>query len=168
MRSGVCSTRTKWEPRTDVAACLSLLPTPNASLANYQEEPATWLARKKKWMEARNVSRAGLPLPIAIKVLLLTPAACDVKGSVPPRPGRAKGYGKLTEQARFDLMPTPTTSDHKGGRNATRTPTENLNKINPGTTLTDLAWLVGGLYGGSTSRLSRSGRSCLAGPPPPP
>lgn len=205
MRSGVCCTPTKWVPRIDVAACSSLLPTPNASMANYQEEPETWFARKQKWIELRNI-RAGMPLPIAVKTLLLTPTTSDQKGSVPPRSERPKGVGKLTEQmrllptprARFGtsgpdmrerpngkdlfhviektaLLPTPISTDHKGGRNATRTETANLTKINLGVTLTDAAWMATGLAqtpasrtGASTTPLSASGSSCSDEAPPPP
>jgi hypothetical protein len=174
-------------------------------MANYQEEPETWLARKRKWVEKRNI-RNGMPLPIALKTLMLTPAVSDQKGSVPPRPGRPKGIGKLTEQMRLELMPTPrarfgtsgpderqrpngpdlfvaleraaallptpTSTDHKGSRNATRTQTENLAKINMGVTLTDAAWMATGLgtatqrAGGSSSPPSTSGSSFSEGPPP--
>lgn len=167
MRSGVCSTPTKWVPRIDVAASLSLLPTPNASCANYSEDPKSWRERRAEWLEKRQY-RAGLPLAIAVKELFQTPTASDMKGSVPPREGREKGAGKLTEQirllptprARFGtsgpdarvrdngpdlfvaieratLLPTPTASDMKGSRNLTCERGEGASRINPGTTLLD-------------------------------
>jgi hypothetical protein len=47
---------------------LKMLPTPNASLANYDEEPETWRGRREHYAKPRNPEgSSGLPLPIALK-----------------------------------------------------------------------------------------------------
>lgn len=72
-----------------------LWPTPNASVANDGEKPATWLARREKLKEKRvNGNGAGMPLSIAVQ-LWPTPAARDYRhpNAVPysSRGGGTKG-----------------------------------------------------------------------------
>jgi hypothetical protein len=63
---------------------VKLLPTPNASLQNYDEDPAQFEARRLTLKERHgNGNGIGTPLPIALK-LLPTPVAGD---------GREKGGG---------------------------------------------------------------------------
>jgi hypothetical protein len=59
---------------------LALLPTPSASLANYDEPPETWLARREE-LKAKGINGngAGMPLAVAMK-LLPTPEASDGSG----------------------------------------------------------------------------------------
>jgi hypothetical protein len=57
---------------------LKMLPTPNASMANYEEEPETWEPRRAAAAERHGNNGIGMPLPIALK-LLPTPTAGDVK-----------------------------------------------------------------------------------------
>ena len=60
---------------------MHLLPTPNASLANYSEEPEAWERRSKHVQDAREtVGESSLPLPVAVKRLLPTPLAGDGEG----------------------------------------------------------------------------------------
>jgi hypothetical protein len=48
-------------------AVLDLLPTPNASLSNYEEEPETWEVRRQAAAEKHGNNGLGAPLPIALK-----------------------------------------------------------------------------------------------------
>jgi hypothetical protein len=56
---------------------LKLLPTPNATLANYSEEPDRWMQRPKHKTNPRaTVGQSSMPLPVALK-LLPTPRASE-------------------------------------------------------------------------------------------
>lgn len=74
---------------------LSLLPTPSASMANYDEPPEKWLARAERLKEKHgNGNGAGMPLAVAVK-LLPTPRA-DPRDAT-PRKARANWRPSLME-----------------------------------------------------------------------
>lgn len=56
---------------------LPLLPTPNASLSNYGEEPEQWEVRRQAAAQCHGNNGLGAPLPIAIKKLLPTPTSSE-------------------------------------------------------------------------------------------
>lgn len=68
-------------PPTSGHESSSLLPTPNAGLHNYDEDPAGWLARREELKERHgNGNGAGMPLGIAVR-LLPTPTADQPGGT---------------------------------------------------------------------------------------
>jgi len=107
--------------RSLAAEMASLLPTPNASLSNYGEDPETWEKRRAEAAERHGNNGLGVPLPIAVKRLLPTPAAQDgSRGGDFARAAREGSGGDdlLTTMARHEaaLLPTPEASDGSGGR----------------------------------------------------
>lgn len=92
-----------------------LLPTPTAGLANYDEDPESWTARRDRMIEhGYNGNGAGTPLGLA---------------------ARMAAEGTLDR-----LLPTPTATDAVGSRRATARTDEWTSK--EGVTLTDIAWQV--------------------------
>lgn len=88
-----------------------LLPTPDASSSNDGEDLDQWQARRAEVKErGRNGNGFGTPLAIAVR-LLPTPMAADGGSDR----GSSAGWGLRDESRRIgQLLPTPTTRDHKG------------------------------------------------------
>lgn len=96
---------------------VTLLPTPDASVANDGEEPSSWLARREVVkLTARNGNGMGMPLAIAAK-LFPTPKASDGEWGTPRTSGRP--IDKATHLSTIaSLLPTPTAHDAKKGKTA--------------------------------------------------
>jgi len=59
-------------------ALVRMLPTPNASLANYEESPETWVPRAERMrVKHNNGNGVGMPLPIALQLLPTPRASVD-------------------------------------------------------------------------------------------
>lgn len=112
MRNGQLFERRTWARPTDGNACSSLLPTPNATVANDGESPATWLARAANLAAKHNNGNgAGTPLAIAVQ-LLPTPRATDGPNG---GPNQRHGNGdRALPSAVLHYLPTPTSRDGKG------------------------------------------------------
>jgi hypothetical protein len=108
-------------PRTAVTVSSPLLPTPNASLCNYEEEPETWEPRRAAAAERHGNNGIGMPLPIALK-LLPTPTEGDSRNG---RNATANGGEGSTGhsgttlsdvayewKAALKLLPTPTSASN--------------------------------------------------------
>lgn len=94
---------------------MKLLPTPNATLANYEEDPESWRARQAT-LKAKGINGngAGLPLAIAVRELspstsspavfpaAASPALASARGSATPRLFCGTRCGESF--ARFDLV----------------------------------------------------------------
>jgi hypothetical protein len=60
----------RWSPTSaPLEQTVKLLPTPNASLCNYEEQPETWEPRRAAAAERHGNNGIGMPLPIALKLL---------------------------------------------------------------------------------------------------
>ncbi len=104
-------------------AVVRLLPTPNASLQNYDEDPEQFLARREKLKERHNNGNGiGLPLGVAVK-LLPTPRASQNEARQMKRTpsqeagthGRSLG-AEIAETVK--LLPTPTSASYQQGGTA--------------------------------------------------
>jgi hypothetical protein len=89
---------------------LPLLPTPNASLSNYGEDPEPWEARRQAAAERHGNNGLGTPLPIAIKMLLPTPHGFAKEGQArkPGPTGNELGHA-LTSLSTGAPTPPPST-----------------------------------------------------------
>jgi hypothetical protein len=92
---------------------MRLLPTPNASLCNYEEEPETWEPRRAAAAERHGNNGIGMPLPIALKLLPTPTSASNGNAADPERAnerrqeakakhGRIFGPGLRRMRARVD------------------------------------------------------------------
>lgn len=119
MRSGRCSRRPEWAPRTGDGGCssLPLLPTPDAGVFNDGQTVEAYQARKlRELAKGYNGNGGGTPLAMLVR-LLPTPRATDgERGQADAnrgiRPGSV-GTGSTLAEA-VNLLPTPTARDHKG------------------------------------------------------
>lgn len=81
-----------------------MLPTPSASLHNYDEAPKSFMARRERLKtKGINGNGAGMPLGIAVK-LLPTPTANDSKNASLP-PSQADRDGLAGAMLRDDSIP---------------------------------------------------------------
>lgn len=119
-RTGVAYGLPTWEHHTDGSASSSqpgLLPTPAAGNFNDGESVESWQARKERELaKGCNGNGIGTPLSMAVQLLKTPTAQLGVNGgSQHPDKRRAGGHGPtLADQVEHELLPTPTTRDHKG------------------------------------------------------
>ena len=127
MRSGACSPRRPWVPRT-AASASSSWPTPDANAMNDGETPSTWLHRAAT-LKAKhgNGNGAGMPLAIAAQ-MWPTPTVSDSSNTANATAMRSnpdsaspatfnRNARPLNEQAEM-LWATPRATDgEKGGPN---------------------------------------------------
>jgi len=110
--------------RRNMEDAVALLPTPRASDG-------------EKGGPNQRGSSGDLMLPSAVVQLLPTPMANRSGHNRSPSPGAAV-RPSLTRMDK--LLPTPTATDAKAGRNATANRSDPESKHHPGTTLTDAFW----------------------------
>jgi hypothetical protein len=77
-----------------------LLPTPDASVANYAEDPDKWQARADL-LKVKHGNGNGTPLAVAVK-MLPTPRSSDMNGA------GVHGQGGMDLRTAMQLLPTPT------------------------------------------------------------
>jgi hypothetical protein len=87
-------------PRTAVTGSSPLLPTPDASVANYAEDPDKWQARADL-LKVKHGNGNGTPLAVAVK-MLPTPRSSDMNGA------GVHGQGGMDLRTAMQLLPTPT------------------------------------------------------------
>lgn len=122
---------------------MRLLPTPNASLCNYEEEPETWEPRRAAAAERHGNNGIGMPLPIALK-LLPTPEASDGTGG---RVSREKGGTRDSGAKRAVTLATAIHHQPRGSQSigASTSPPSGAGKPSTGLRLNPLfpAWMMG-------------------------
>lgn len=119
MRNGECSLRPASAPPTSVSDS-SVLPTPDASVANDGQSPESFLARQAK-LKARgyNANGMGTPLAMAVKLLPTTTArdadsgANATAGRSPEGLARSQNHSGTTLTDAVRLLPTPIAHDAK-------------------------------------------------------
>jgi hypothetical protein len=99
MRNGQLFERAQSAPRIDGNESSSLLPTPNASVAQDGEQFETWETHRQTAL-AKHTNGNGIGMPLTIAVQLLpTPTASEATGA-----GHAAQGGR---NLRTELLPTP-------------------------------------------------------------
>lgn len=94
---------------TDVTGSSPLLATPDASVANYAEDPDEWQARADR-LKVKHGNSNGHGTPLAVQVKMLpTPATADAD-----RTSDTYGRGNPTLKGSLTLLPTPRSSDMNG------------------------------------------------------
>jgi len=95
-----------------LADAIHLLPTPNASLCNYEEEPETWEVVRRAAAAAKHGNNGiGTPLPIALKLLLTPRGRARESRAATLSPAEADGrYGKPLNGVVASLSSGATTS----------------------------------------------------------
>lgn len=166
---------------------IKLLPTPNASLSNYGDEPEAWEIRRAAAAAKHGNNGLGAPLPIAIKMLLPSPpdpcspgSGCLTSDCTSPESstcgcanptltgetscGHGSGCPSMTTcgPSEIKLLPTPTTKDGNGGSGArSATSTRKSKNYQAGETLSDVAYR----WAGYAPRLTSSPGGSLARAP---
>jgi hypothetical protein len=134
-------------------AVVSLLPTPDASVANYAEDPQHWQARAAE-LKVKHGNGNGHGTPLAVQVRMLpTPAQADGD-----RTSETFGRGNPTLPGAVKLLPTPKTGEATNARSAT-VPRAEGSKFSPRETLSDVAYRWSG---GRTVRPSTDGKPSSA------
>lgn len=117
-RNGSAFERPTLERPTAASGSSSLLPTPDASVAQDGETPTTWLERRER-VKAKGINGNGMGMPLTIAVQLLpTPTVGDSKSAANRTSGRSNPESQhhdgltLTDAAR--LLPTPTANMANG------------------------------------------------------
>ena len=147
MRNGRVFRRPEWTRHTAASGSSSLLPTP--TVRDYKGKSARNQRQLADGSMSESACRNNL-LPNAVEHLLPTPRASDGEKGGPNQRGSS---GDLMLPSAVMLLPTPTVTDAKGGRNATAGRTDPNSQHHSGQTLTDVFWT-----GPDTSQPSGGGK----------
>jgi hypothetical protein len=120
---------------------MRLLPTPNASLCNYEEEPETWEPRRAAAAERHGNNGIGMPLPIALKLLPTPTSASNGNAADPERANERRQEAKAKHGRIFGR----TLEEVSASIGATTSPPSGAGKPSTGLRLSPsfVEWMMG-------------------------